>query len=453
MKYLALLLIGGVAGAAEADDIRSAASRSVELLQKVGADWKAGCAACHHQTIPMTAYRVLRQRGVPMNETQVQTQMNTLGFMGDLDMVVQWLLVIDPSNFDALALSSMTAQGVKPNLATEITAWRMARLQRPDGHWANFDGRPPMSGSVFSGSANVVRAIRDHYPAGRDSEKKAVLAKAARFFASAMPRSTEDASFQVLGLVWSGASVADRKKAAESLLARQNDDGGWPQLPKLDSDAYSTGEALWALAENQPSEVESTAWKKGLNYLKRTQQPDGSWHVKTRYQAKLAKISPPYFESGFPYGGDQFISNAATAYAALALAMALPQSAPSTSPLPSPAVAVRDEPAWMRTAFFGTAADLQMALKNGLDPNSATAGGTTLLMCAAHDSAKVDLLLKAGANPTATAKTGFDAMMRGDGDVVSGWKNKLQSAIASVTPSGILAEQHRKMAEPGSGQK
>ena len=44
-------------------------------------------------------------------------------------------------------------------------------------------------------------------------------------------------------------------------------------------------------------------------------------------------------------------------------------------------------------------------------------------------------------------------MMRGDGDVVSGWKNKLQSAIANITPAGMLAEQHWKMAEPGSGQK
>ena len=44
-------------------------------------------------------------------------------------------------------------------------------------------------------------------------------------------------------------------------------------------------------------------------------------------------------------------------------------------------------------------------------------------------------------------------MLRGDGDIVSGWKNKLQTVIASVTPAGMLAEQHRKMAEPGSGKK
>ena len=51
-----------------------------------------------------------------------------------------------------------------------------------------------------------------------------------------------------------------------------------------------------------------------------------------------------------------------------------------------------------------------------------------------------------------TCDTVPDAMMRGDGDVVSGWKNKLQSTIANVLPNAVLAEQHRKQAEPGSGE-
>lgn len=56
-------------------------------------------------------------------------------------------------------------------------------------------------------------------------------------------------------------------------------------------------------------------------------------------------------------------------------------------------------------------------------------------------------------DPAEVAKIGFDAMMDGEGDVVSGWHNKLQSAIANIIPVGILAEQHRKMTEPGSGKK
>jgi len=56
------------------------------------------------------------------------------------------------------------------------------------------------------------------------------------------------------------------------------------------------------------------------------------------------------------------------------------------------------------------------------------------------------------ADPAGVARTGYEAMKRGEGDVVAGLKNKLQAAVAAVTPQSVLAEQHRKMAEPGSGQ-
>lgn len=56
-------------------------------------------------------------------------------------------------------------------------------------------------------------------------------------------------------------------------------------------------------------------------------------------------------------------------------------------------------------------------------------------------------------DPADVAWIGFKAMMNGEGDVVSGWQNKLQSAIANVTPAALLAEIHRMQAEPGSGKK
>jgi short-subunit dehydrogenase len=55
-------------------------------------------------------------------------------------------------------------------------------------------------------------------------------------------------------------------------------------------------------------------------------------------------------------------------------------------------------------------------------------------------------------DPADVARIGYDAMMAGDGDVVSGWMNKLRSAIANVTPAGVLAEMHRRMAAPGTGK-
>jgi short-subunit dehydrogenase len=53
-------------------------------------------------------------------------------------------------------------------------------------------------------------------------------------------------------------------------------------------------------------------------------------------------------------------------------------------------------------------------------------------------------------DPADVAKTGFDALMKGEPSVVHGLKNKVQVAMAGVVPDTMLAEQHRKMAEPQS---
>jgi short-subunit dehydrogenase len=56
-------------------------------------------------------------------------------------------------------------------------------------------------------------------------------------------------------------------------------------------------------------------------------------------------------------------------------------------------------------------------------------------------------------DPAMVAKVGYEAMKKGEGDVVAGMKNKMQAAVSAVTPQSALSEMHRGMAEPGSGQK
>ena len=51
------------------------------------------------------------------------------------------------------------------------------------------------------------------------------------------------------------------------------------------------------------------------------------------------------------------------------------------------------------------------------------------------------------------ARIGFEAMMKGEGDVVTGWSNKLRAAIARVMPSSVLAEQHPQDGCPGHGRQ
>jgi hypothetical protein len=101
------------------------------------------------------------------------------------------------------------------------------------------------------------------------------------------------------------------------LLAAQRSDGGWAQNRSLTSDAYATGEALWALREAGALKPADAAYRRGVEFLLVTQWPDGSWHVRSR-----APKFQPYFESGFPFEHDQWVSAAATAWAVMALAPA-----------------------------------------------------------------------------------------------------------------------------------
>jgi uncharacterized protein len=67
----------------------------------------------------------------------------------------------------------------------------------------------------------------------------------------------------------------------------------------------------------------------------------------------------------------------------------------------------------------------------------------------------LDTKVGAGAKQPAdqVAKLGYEAMMKGEADVITGWQNKLRAAISHLAPATVTAEMHRKMAEPGSAPK
>ena len=120
---------------------------------------------------------------------------------------------------------------------------------------------------------------------------------------------------RLMGLVWSKAEPNDIAQAMADVLAQQRPDGGWAQLAGLESDAYSTGQAMMALNEAGMLPA-ARAYQHGMTYLLRTQMADGSWLVRTR-----SNPLQPLKDSGFPHGRDQWISAAGTSWAAMALAM------------------------------------------------------------------------------------------------------------------------------------
>ena len=210
--------------------------------------------------------------------------------------------------------------GVPASLSTAVYANLIASRQRPDGRWITIDVRPPQSHSEFTATAIAMRAVQLYMPARRAGEVPDRVARASAWLAAAEPRTTEDRVFQLRGLAWAGMDAAHLKPIADRLITQQHADGGWSQLARLDSDAYATGEVLVALREAHIPAADP-AWQRGLSYLKRTQKPDGSWLVRSRLHEQRL-VSPPYFESGFPYGANQMISCMGTSWATAALLLA-----------------------------------------------------------------------------------------------------------------------------------
>ena len=106
---------------------------------------------------------------------------------------------------------------------------------------------------------------------------------------------------------------ADVDDARRAVLALQRPDGGWGQLPTMDSDAYATGQALFALAA-AGARAGDAAYRRGTAWLLAAQLSDGTWHVRSRTIG-----FQPFLDAGFPHGADQFISAAATSSAVIAL--------------------------------------------------------------------------------------------------------------------------------------
>ena len=317
--------------------------------------------------------------------------------------------IIDPALDDGYPLLAMDAAGVRPNLSAAVYARLIASRQRPDGHWVTVDQRPPQSYSYITATAISLRAIQlyGHRELAGDTRQRVQRARA--WLASQRPRDTEERTYQLLGLHWAGASAGELAKLGRDLAATQRPDGGWNSLDPRASDAYSTGQALVVLHDAAGVSTETALWQRGLHFLLDTEQPDGSWHVASRLHPP-APVSPPYFESGYPYGHDQFVSAMGSCWSIMALATALgPARKVDLAPLRE-AEGENVDP-WVEKVLFGSPAELRAMLDKKFDANSATKGGTTALMLAMPDLEKARLLLEHGADVNGRSKSRYSALL------------------------------------------
>jgi len=300
---------------------QAASMRALRLLDKSTSSFfvESGCGSCHNHVATALAFQSVHAAGLPVNEARRRQ----LGREIAVPMSPEVPLVMQGFDFGGVSdtamnyLVGMAAANHPADLVTDTLVHYLALAQLPNGSWNQTAGipRPPTEESIIGRTAWAVRAIRAYPLAGRQAEMDQRIVKARAYLLAAEPATAYEHAEKLLGLTWSGASRVQVQAAAQALLSQQRKDGGFSQNPHIASDAYATGFALWALHESGTSTVTSGAYRKGAAYLVRTQCADGSWHVASR-----SPKFQPYFDGGFPYGHDQWISAHATAYAAMVLA-------------------------------------------------------------------------------------------------------------------------------------
>jgi len=304
-----------------ADSPRSAVERSLPLLQKADALFlkRAGCVSCHNNSLTAVTVAVARKHGFRTDEAEVRDHLRTIGRYLDnwRESVLQNHGIPGDADSIGYILRGLAALKYPPDETTDAMA-RFLRLQQlPAGNWRRVAHRPPLESSDIEVTALAMRSLQTYAPPAKRAEFAKTVSRAADWLSHAEPKSTEDMVFRILGLVWSGAGKEAIRIAATALIQEQRQDGGWAQTHLLESDAYATGQAIVALHEAGAFPADGAIRSRAVQFLLDTQMEDGSWHVKRR-----AAPIQPYFESGFPYGPDQFISVAATNWASTALMLA-----------------------------------------------------------------------------------------------------------------------------------
>jgi hypothetical protein len=315
--FLTGFLLAGLLAAQEPAALRDAVQRGLGLLEKTSPQFikRGGCNSCHNQFLPAAAQAMARERGIAVGKEFAQLPVEAREEPADR---IAELIATGGANSVGYQMFADAALKRPSDARSAALVHYLFATQEADGRWQTNGNRPPMTYDDFNTTAFAIFALREYAPESQRAEARKRIDRALSWLLEANPQVTQERAFHLLGLAWANARREAVDKSARGLIARQRTDGGWSQLPAMESDAYATGEALYALQAVNAVPASDPACRRGIEYLIKSQAKDGSWHVKTR-----SLPIQPYFESGFPYEHDQWISSAGTSWAAMALTLAV----------------------------------------------------------------------------------------------------------------------------------
>jgi len=320
---LVSLFIPGAAAAQEvsAETLRRAAQKGLALLESTSPTFiqKGGCNSCHNQKLAAAAQAFARHRGIPTGPSiaQLPDEMSDATAERFIEYAQGGGAGISGLGYELFARALAREAG---DDRVQAQLYYIKAMQRPDGSWRAGGNRPPLTFDDYTPTAFLINALNTFALPVHAADTKQRIDRARAWLLKAQPQSTQERAFQLLGLTWSKVDAGVIRQAVTGIQKQQGADGGWSQLPAMASDAYATGMALYAMSQAGVS-VRESAYQKGLRYLLDTQAADGTWHVKSR-----SLPFQPYFETGYPYDHDQWISAAGAAYATMAITAAVDPS-------------------------------------------------------------------------------------------------------------------------------
>lgn len=318
-------LTGWVKKNVDPTDIKKSAAKSILLLQESSYTFSNNtpfkCASCHHNTLTSVAAELAVKKGIPVVDSFTTSRLSSLAgtVMGicNPNLINQFV----PVNFiPPYMLMGLHAEKYQPDFNTDIAVDCIMGQAKPDGSFLTESGRAPLETGEAHLVALDVRAIQLYAAPAKKKKADEIIARSKQWLEKLNTNNQQELAFQLLGLQWCGSNKELKMKIADKLISMQNADGGWSQLPTMKSDAYATGQTLYALYESGLLKPKNDTYQKGLEYLLKTQDESGAWIVVTR-------VYPiqPFVSSQFPpYDENQFISATASNWATLALLNALP---------------------------------------------------------------------------------------------------------------------------------
>ncbi len=314
--------------------VEHAVDRAIGYLQTESGNWlnTRKCAACHHAGMPLWALNEAEKLGYAIDKKFMAEKIEAN--LGSHEKLIASKLVAGPKDppdprplgrglnmglpFLAVAGRSFANLSAGQKQTLDSITQMILQKQMKDGSWEFFLSRPPINETQLTDVSWILMALQADPASVTSSPQRVALQKGLTWLADAkQPDTFQSKVLKLLLAVRAGKAASDLQPQVDELLAAQQPDGGWRQLPDMPSDAFATGQTLYVLSLAGYS-AERPQMKRAIAFLVGTQKPDGSWPM-------TSHASP----DGKPGGHAKLltpITCGASAWATLGLARLVPKS-------------------------------------------------------------------------------------------------------------------------------